>query len=110
MAQRTFGGITNKEPKVDIDDACDWHQLYRLLLQQNEQLRADLKMAICSDSDTCKILEADNERLRAELQTCRNTAKINLKVAQDRGAEIERLRTALPRGIWNAIMRLLGIT
>lgn len=41
--------------------------------------------------------EAANEikRLRAEVTTIRNTAKINLKVAQERGADNERLRAAL---------------
>jgi cell division protein FtsB len=36
--------------------------------------------------------EAEVERLKTELQTCRNTARLNLKVAEDRGAEIESLR------------------
>jgi hypothetical protein len=40
-------------------------------------------------------LRAEIERLTAELTTCRNTAKINLSVAQSRGAEIERMRAAL---------------
>jgi hypothetical protein len=36
-------------------------------------------------------LEAEVKRLRAREKTLENTAKINLKVAQDRGAEVERL-------------------
>ena len=42
-----------------------------------------------------KELRADNERLTARERTLENTARINLKVATDRGADNERLRAAI---------------
>lgn len=53
-------------------------------------------------------LRAEVERLTAEIRTVRNTAKINLKVAQDRKVEIERL-TAQNKELCDAMLQCAHI-
>lgn len=51
------------------------------LTTENAKLRADLRIAVMSDSDMCKVVEADNAKLRALLETAPGV-DVDLKVPE----------------------------
>jgi hypothetical protein len=66
-------------------DSVEW--LRRFSLARSGELHPNPDAAMADEA-------ADEiERLWAALRTCENTAKLNLKVAKDRGAEIARLNS-----------------
>lgn len=68
-------------------------------LAKNERLRQQLKTAVWADSEECKFLQRENERLRAELADAIEDAATVRGKEQDQiihqGREIERLRAEL---------------
>ena len=69
-----------------------------------ERLRAEVKTwinhtknAVWSDSEECKLLTAEVEKLRAALDEAAFDMRMSLQIDKQTTAEIERLRAALKR-------------
>lgn len=51
------------------------------LATENAKLRADLRLAVMADSEMCKVVQADNAKLRALLEACPGV-DVDLKVPE----------------------------